>query len=575
MTHDRSRRVAGVGRASGAQQQQQQHDPQHGGVPGKRTLTEMAFPHAPAIAAATGAAVPGTAVLDPRACDRRGVPAFTDGLVTHFATDAPELHVAAHEAAHQLQHAGVTGDAGLGPEQHAHEVADAVASGKGAHELLASGGAAVPSAVRNYTEMTAAEQTAKNEWKVGGKARVGDAGRTLTTENMHECFADAALIAAANDILKAKRSGVELAAGAAGPSGNAPDGSGWKSLVEVKPTIKSSTGGDDYWTDCGRASREVQGPTGQDSQTHGVYNDPAGSGKRLETTATAPKDPLPFRDEIYQKGGLGSDAASARAAYLALDPAAKDAFDKKMGINRYAAPGVGESFTSRRDDALAPGEGFNYHWGGVIMVADPDRVTFENYARPGTTYDSKNQKWFFETYGPPAKAGQTFHDQYAETGSVGGPGKNSTTMVARTSPDPKEISSLSTAELVKRYAAAATTGEKTMLETELGKREILVTVKVVGAQEGEDQVYIVVSGGGRRHESGWSKLKSGQSFTFHVPISRLFPIQGHLSLKVYEYDTLSDDLISNQGWDPPYAPTTDSRPWDGAEYHSTIAFDSY
>lgn len=84
-----------------------------------------------------------------------------------------------------------------------------------------------------------------------------------------------------------------------------------------------------------------------------------------------------------------------------------------------------------------------------------------------------------------------------------------------------------------------------------------------------------MSGSGKEHESGWRKLRSGDSFTFHVPISKLFPIKGHLNLKVYEYDNFFDDLISNQGWDPPYDPSTDSRPWDGAEYHSTIAFDSY
>src|SRR5690349_10966458 len=71
---------------------------------GRQTLTEMAYPHGGVIAAAVGGSVPGKAVLDPGGCEERGVPAFTDGLVTHFASPSPDVHVAAHEAAHQLQH---------------------------------------------------------------------------------------------------------------------------------------------------------------------------------------------------------------------------------------------------------------------------------------------------------------------------------------------------------------------------------------------------------------------------------------------------------------------------------------
>src|SRR5262249_2980818 len=121
-------------------------------------------------------------------------------------------------------------------------------------------------------------------------------------------------------------------------------------------------------------------------------------------------DPSPIRDEVYVKGGLGPDVATARAKYLTLTTTEREAFDKKHGLNKYAAPGVGESYAARRDDAFGL-HGFNYHWAGVIMVAEPDRVTFQNYAKLGTTYGSKDDKFFFATYGPPTKAGQTFHEQ--------------------------------------------------------------------------------------------------------------------------------------------------------------------
>lgn len=529
--------------------------------------SDIAFPHAGTIQSSTGLSVPGTAVLDAAGCEARGVPSFTDGTSTHFASETVSLHVAAHEATHQFQHAGLSRDGGMGAERHAHEVANAITDGGNARALLGSQGEAVTPAVRNYTEMTDAEQKARNEWKVGSTARVGDAGRTVTSEMQHECWADPALILAANDILAAKKSGIEIKAGAAGPSGNAPDGSGMKSLVEVVPTIKSSASGDDYWADCGRASREVQGPAGSDSAPRGVYND--GAGKRLETP-TASYDPETFRDEIYVKGGLGVDPASARTAYLALSPVDKDAFDKKHGINKYAAPGVGESFVARRDDALSS-DGFNWHWGAVIMVADPDRVTFENFAKPGTKYDTKDKQWYFESHGPPTKPGQTFHEHNAS--SVGAPGMNTTTMAARTSPDPVEVNALGTAELVRRHNAAAAGGEKMMLEAELRKREIKVTVDVKKAQETEDQVYVKVSGSGKEYETGWRKLKDGDSFTFRIPIDKVFPIAGHFNIKVYEYDTFSDDVISNIGWDPPYAPVNDARPWDDATYDSKVEFD--
>jgi hypothetical protein len=58
-------------------------------------IQRMAFPHRSAITGATGQSVPGSAVLDPSSCADRGVPAWTDGLVTHFASAAPTVHVAA------------------------------------------------------------------------------------------------------------------------------------------------------------------------------------------------------------------------------------------------------------------------------------------------------------------------------------------------------------------------------------------------------------------------------------------------------------------------------------------------
>ena len=46
-----------------------------------------------------------------------------------------------------------------------------------------------------------------------------------------------------------------------------------------------------------------------------------------------------------------------------------------------------------------------------------DRVTLENSA--GDVVEDPNTDWMFQTYGPAAKPGQTFHDEYAERGFAG------------------------------------------------------------------------------------------------------------------------------------------------------------
>ena len=163
----------------------------------------------------------------------------------------------------------------------------------------------------------------------------------------HVCYAEPALVEAANLILRAKESGVRLRTGAAGPSGSAPDGSGVKSTVEVIAQVRSATSSGEVWADCGRMSREVQGVAGTDTPARGIYRDGAGTEHE-----TSPGAPTHIRDEALVGAGLGTDAASARAAYDAMDPAARDAFDSAHGINRYAAPNVGESYMSVRNDAL-------------------------------------------------------------------------------------------------------------------------------------------------------------------------------------------------------------------------------
>jgi hypothetical protein len=546
--------------------------------PGKRTLTEalgdeIDYPFAGPITAATQAPIPGRAVVDPEGCAERGVPAFTDGNVTHFASATPQMHVAAHEAAHLLQHAGATGDAGLGAEGQAHRIADAVSAGTSARPWLGHGAAVAP-AVRDYTVVSEADQGSSGHWKIGKEARVGDQGRTVTPSGeTHEAYADPALIVDANRTLKAKKSGVEIEPGGPGPSGPAPDGSGMKSTVQVKYKILGDPKrNEQYPHDCGQAARETMGVAGKDTAPRAVYKDDAGQRKETSTS----KDPAQFRDEIFVATGLGSTPTTARAAYDAMSSTDRDAYDKKHGINRYAAPGVGEAFTRRRADHLVTdwdNAGYNFHWGGVIMVAGGDRVTFENYV--DTEADSpKNDAWYFATYGPPSKPGQTWHEQWAN--GVGGSERKGTTMVAASSADPSpytaSAAAMTTAALVQRLAVVTDAGEKMALESEARTRWLHVTVFVAKAQEGTDNVYVKAKAG-KTYQTGELKMRRGQKNTFQIPITALFPIGDRISVEVRDADWGPDDTISNLLFMAPFKPQVDNRPWDDAEYHTTVTFD--
>lgn len=543
--------------------------------------SEMAFPHGGSILASVGASVPGSAVLDPGACEARGVPAFTDGSVTHFASEQPDFHVAAHEAAHQYQHAGLTNDAGLGAEGHAHMFADAITSGGDARALFGGAGQAVAPGVRNYTEMSAADQTAASQWLVGTAARVAENGRMVTSvTDRHVAYADPALIDDANLILRAKRSAVTLTAGAAGPTGDAPDGSGTRSTVRVVTNVASQTAGGDNFSDCGRMSREVQGAGGTDTPSRGVLTDTAGGPRREAGTASHSTDQI--RDDVLVAAGLGATPAAARTAYLAMAAPAREAFDREHGLNRYAAPGVGESYMSDRDEALST-DNFNFHWGGVIMVAGEDRMTLENFYRPGANYNTQNALWYFDMYGPPSRPGQTWHDRWAEgTGregmGVGRPGTNSMTFATRTSADPspwtRAAVTMTTADLVRRYAASSEAGERMALEAEMRTRWLKVTVNIVRAQEDPDDVYITAAHGGRTHRSGRISMRRGDRNTFWVPLSALAPVSGRIVVGAFDYDCLSpDDHINAIHFQDPFTPTTSSTPWDGAEWHTTAEFD--
>lgn len=83
-------------------------------------------------------------------------------------------------------------------------------------------------------------------------------------------------------------------------------------------------------------------------------------------------------------------------------------------------------------------------------------------------------------------------------------------------------------------------------------RWIKVTVLVTKAQEGKDDVYVQAEHAGRKYKTNELKMSSGQKNTFWVPLDSLAPVNGKVTIKVFDWDALSaDDLISIIAFDDP------------------------
>jgi hypothetical protein len=384
-----------------------------------------AFPHQDTLQRRLGRAPAGEAVVDRAGCEARGVEAFTDGTRTHFASEEPRLEVAAHEATHQLQHAGMTRDGFLGPEGHAHEVARTVAAGRSAAALLSSHGENVPSALRPYTEVPPDKQS-PTEWPVGKLARVSDDGTMVVRQDSqygsHKLYATRPQIKASNERLKSAGSVVRLKESGEPMTGTPPElnkpGVIGKcmDLVSVEPeNVATSTSGTtmEIWADCGRCARDVMGIGGGSGKNYdkvtATYTE---GGKVVKTDASSPKA---MADEIMANT-LGKDAWFDKAnagweKYKAMTASERDQFDREHGINKYVTPDVGGGYTMATGGAPYPGKRtWNFHWAGVVMSNGSDHVTLENYAVGYA--EAVNTDWDFQMYGSASKAGQTFHEQH-------------------------------------------------------------------------------------------------------------------------------------------------------------------
>ena len=385
------------------------------------------FPHQPELESALGTAIRGRALRDPGGCAARGVLAFTDGDVSHFATESPTIEVAAHEAAHVAQHAGAARDAHLGAEGHAEAVASAVVAGRSARNLIGPRGDAVGANAHDYTRVKQKKQSPGN-WEAGGTILVSNDGRMAVRAGTKEAWAEPSLIENASKQLEAVGSDIRLhPAWISNLEGNAPDGSGHRNLAHVFPeNLTEGQGLEDQGANmkimqaCISAAGEVLG-AGSNAEKEkaltGVYHLPhsalyaflkAWSGKELPEPAgsyehtTAASSPQEIASEIAGEQGSLSD--------------------ETLGINQYADPKVGQAFAINYSGKMGLDD-YPGHVAGVIMKSGGDYDTLEAF-RPTNDIHGPHvtTNWHFDMYG--SKEGETFYDDWKEDY-----GANPTTMV--------------------------------------------------------------------------------------------------------------------------------------------------
>jgi hypothetical protein len=218
----------------------------------------------------------------------------------------------------------------------------------------------------------------------------------------------------------------------------------------------------------------------------------------------------------------------------------------KLGLDEAAQPGVGEAFSIHRAGP-APANQFEYHYAAVILAPGEDRVTLEN---SGGDKGDRDTNWKMEMYGPASKH-QTFHEEWAATF-----GKDAHTAVDRDEalrPAPNDYPKVKTADLLALYRTAKIPDEVGGLEAELRKRTIQISV-VVDALEDywHDEVFVRLTGAGKKLDTDILWFSKGQSRSFPVlSIGELLPLPDKVSVEVFEFDLIGNDLIGKLEWPLP------------------------
>lgn len=217
-----------------------------------------------------------------RAVEAIGAQAYAVGGRIAFRV-APDLRLAAHEAAHVVQQrGGVQLPGGVGAdgdryERNAESVADRVAAGASAADLLTPLRGPQRSAVQCYRPYSAEEQR-PNVWRAGKPVRVSEDGRLAVGQDggygSHDLWAEASMIGPADHVLQTTGSRYRLTAGQDQLVGPAPNSGQLRTLTRVVPIYGPTwESGSDMTMpdDCGVAAHEVTGAMDdQDKKTEMV-----------------------------------------------------------------------------------------------------------------------------------------------------------------------------------------------------------------------------------------------------------------------------------------------------------------
>ncbi len=387
-----------------------------------------------------------------------GADAFTRGSDIHVGK-GHEKHLA-HEAWHVVQqrqgrvraNSSVRGGAGLNTDRRLEREADRMAGrvgpfGRSHGPAMASSGKA-DGVLQRYT-------TAQTDmWPGSGTGpqaidgvypwRISDDGKLAVFQPSHfgghECYALSSLISGSAATLKSQGSGLKL-------SGDSSDtiqttvNSTSQTLQRVVPeNLAQSWGGSGsgmYWpSDCGKSAHTVM--TGSEKgKTKAVYDKAriqkttwkrtiTGFRSRLvkETDPQTYGETFSYYSPVHRRTvrlgtpqrmltaifrDISNDSFdNAWEGYMNLSDTLRDEFDQVVGLNKYAAPEVGEGFVivSNQDEyASGTSVAWNYHWGAVVFKSGVDRVTFENFADPT---QATSTDWSFQMYG---RDGQSFHEE--------------------------------------------------------------------------------------------------------------------------------------------------------------------
>ncbi|SFG30355.1 hypothetical protein SAMN05443635_11278 [Roseobacter denitrificans OCh 114] len=222
------------------------------------------------------------------------------------------------------------------------------------------------------------------------------------------------------------------------------------------------------WTDCGKVARTIMGAqdTGRTPKaTTNIGDSKASNSPEAYSNEMFPKAIKAFYGSDVSEGHLTKgvhyrsigpfswfikprSGKSARRMYYALGEEGRTAFDKHVGINRYANPEIGGAYTmvTQKDmpGFASSGKTWNFHWGGVVAKDGADNVTLESYAVSAANNireaketmsgkelaaeikrlrewaaDFVDRSWAFQMYGTKAEDGQTFHDEHLASGTHG------------------------------------------------------------------------------------------------------------------------------------------------------------